>query len=160
MKMRRLRYPVCPKCCYNLSDTPISEDGIYTCSECGEQINSDAAYKPPAYIGNLNIPILVVTLPTISIVILGLLPAMTATDLHMRAKFAVMYALFSPIILFYMILASMFYSSKVARWEGPNDWRSPSKTGLTILFFSCCYALPIYIFFWLLAVMMFLGSSF
>ena len=160
MKKRQLRYPVCPKCCYNLSDTPISEGGIYTCSECGVQVDNLTAHKPPSYIGNLGIPILVVSLPPLIVYLLGLLPVFIAQEISTRANLAAFFLLFSPITFLWILLVPFYYALRVSKWEGPNDWSSPTKTCFTILLLSLCYTVPVFLFFWILAFAIFAGSSF
>ena len=131
-----LQHPVCTQCCYDLSDTPISELSTYTGSECGDEIHHTHAIAAPPYIGHLAHSYFTITIPPIALCTIGLLLTVLNPAPGVSNSGDRFFAMIAVPLLLGTLLTPLAHTIKVAKWDGPNDWDSPTSTYLKLALVS------------------------
>lgn len=67
--------------------------------------------------------------------------------------------IFSSLLsLLWILFVPLYYAIRVARWDGPNDWNLSVGTYFILFFTSLPLFAPIFVFNWLLALLILIGS--
>ncbi len=144
MTQHTLQYPVCPQCCYDLSDSPLSDSSTYTCSECGDEIHHAHAIAAPPYIGHLAQSYFMITIPPIALCTIGLLLTVLNPAPGVSNSGDRFFSMIAIPITLWILLTPLAHTIKVAMWDGPNEWDSPTSTYLKLALVSSATIIPIF----------------